>query len=80
MSLLADGLAGWAADGGELFKDVNAPSKAFGELVADTAGTPSLAADEVAALLRGLGPAARGAGPAPCWRGAVGRRRCPPVR
>jgi rhodanese-related sulfurtransferase len=56
VSLLADGLAGWAADGGELFKDVNAPSKAFGELVAETAGTPSLAADEVAALLRGAGP------------------------
>src|SRR3984957_10103794 len=52
VSLLADGLAGWTADGGELFEDVNAPSKAFGELVAETAGTPSLAADEVAALLR----------------------------
>jgi rhodanese-related sulfurtransferase len=55
VSLLAGGLAGWAADGGELFRDVNAPSKAFGELVAETAGTPSLAADEVAALLRGAG-------------------------
>ena len=44
VSLLADGLAGWAADGGELFADVNAPSKAFGELVAETAGTPSLPA------------------------------------
>ena len=52
VSLLAGGLAGWTADGGELFEDVNAPSKAFGELVAETAGTPSLAADEVAALLR----------------------------
>ena len=62
VSLLADGLAGWAADGGELFKDVNAPSKAFGELVADTAGTPSLAADEVAALLRGAGPGGPAAG------------------
>ena len=55
VSLLAGGLAGWAADGGELFEDVNAPSKAFGELVADTAGTPSLAAGELAALLRGAG-------------------------
>jgi rhodanese-related sulfurtransferase len=52
VSLLAGGLAGWTADGGELFEDVNAPSKAFGELVAETAGTPSLTADEVAALLR----------------------------
>src|ERR1700722_15310338 len=61
VSLLADGLAGGAADSGELFKDVNAPSKAFGELVAETAGTPSLAADEVAALLRGAGPGGSGA-------------------
>jgi rhodanese-related sulfurtransferase len=52
VSLLAGGLAGWTADEGELFEDVNAPSKAFGELVAETAGTPSLGADEVAALLR----------------------------
>src|ERR1700727_223460 len=56
VSLLAGGLAGWAADGGELFADVNAPSKAFGELVAETAGTPLLAADEVAALLGGTLP------------------------
>ena len=56
MSLLAGGLAGWTADGGELFEDVNAPSKAFGELVAEAAGTPSLPAGEVAALLRGTPP------------------------
>src|ERR1700733_2111893 len=61
VSLLAGGLAGWAADGGELFADVNAPSKAFGELVAETAGTPLLAADEVAALLgSGAGTTAPG--------------------
>ena len=40
VSLLDGGLAGWTASGGELFRDVNAPSKAFGELVAATAGTP----------------------------------------
>jgi rhodanese-related sulfurtransferase len=56
VSLLAGGLAGWTADGGELFEDVNAPSKAFGELVAETAGTPSLPAGEVAALLGGTAP------------------------
>ena len=33
VSLLDGGLAGWVAGGGELFRDVNAPSKAFGELV-----------------------------------------------
>src|SRR5271170_1852482 len=51
-SLLAGGLAGWTATGGELFADVNAPSKAFGELVAATAGTPDLAAPDLAAMLR----------------------------
>jgi rhodanese-related sulfurtransferase len=56
VSLVAGGLAGWTADGGELFEDVNAPSKAFGELVAETAATPSLPAAEVAALLRGTQP------------------------
>ena len=38
-SALEGGLADWAAAGGELFRDVNAPSKAFGELVAVRAGT-----------------------------------------
>jgi rhodanese-related sulfurtransferase len=60
VSLLAGGLDGWTADGGELFEDVNAPSKAFGELVAETAGTPSLAAGEVAALLRDAAKAGAG--------------------
>src|SRR3984957_14273914 len=75
VSLLADGLAGWAADSGELFKDVNAPSKAFGELVAETAGTPSLAADEVAALLRGAGAGGSGA----AGSGAAGSGAVAPV-
>ncbi|MEY2654839.1 MAG: hypothetical protein RLZZ524_1867 [Pseudomonadota bacterium] len=44
-------LAGWRDGGGELFRDVNVPSKAFGELVEHEAGTPSLPADEVKALL-----------------------------
>ena len=56
VSLLDGGLAGWTADGGELFEDVNAPSKAFGELVAETAGTPLLPATEVAALLADPSP------------------------
>jgi rhodanese-related sulfurtransferase len=50
-SVLAGGLAGWAAAGGELFRDVNAPSKAFGELVAVTAATPSVTAEELGHLL-----------------------------
>jgi rhodanese-related sulfurtransferase len=51
VSLLADGLAGWRDAGGELFRDVNVPSKAFGELVDAERHTPSLAAEEVRALI-----------------------------
>jgi rhodanese-related sulfurtransferase len=51
VSLLDGGLAGWVAGGGELFQDVNAPSKAFGELVEVTAGTPAVAAAELRALI-----------------------------
>jgi rhodanese-related sulfurtransferase len=49
--LLAGGLAGWVATGGETFQDVNAPSKAFGELVEAHKRTPSLAAPDVQALI-----------------------------
>jgi rhodanese-related sulfurtransferase len=58
--LLASGLQGWreqggpggdAGDAGELFRDVNVPSKAFGELVEHERHTPSLAAEAVKALL-----------------------------
>jgi rhodanese-related sulfurtransferase len=52
VSLLEDGLAGWAAAGGELFRDVNVPSKAFGELVEATCHTPSLSASEVHQLMQ----------------------------
>ena len=48
---LEGGLPGWAAAGGELFRDVNVPSKAFGELVEAQAHTPSLTAQQVQALL-----------------------------
>lgn len=49
--LLAGGLDGWRESGGELFIDVNAPSKAFGELVAATRHTPMLSPEEVKALI-----------------------------
>ena len=48
---LKNGIGGWQADGGEIFRDVNVPSKAFGELVEARRHTPSLSADEVKALL-----------------------------
>ena len=53
VSLLAGGVAGWQAAGGELFRDVNVPSKAFGELVEAKLHTPSLSAPEVRALIDG---------------------------
>ncbi|MFT7773775.1 rhodanese-like domain-containing protein [Roseateles sp.] len=51
VSLLDGGLAGWAEAGGELFRDVNVPSKAFGELLEHERDTPSLPAEDVKALL-----------------------------
>lgn len=51
--LLEGGLKGWRAAGGELFRDVNVPSKSFGELVEHERHTPSLSAPEVKALVDG---------------------------
>ena len=50
---LGGGLQAWQAAGFELFQDVNSYAKAFGELVESRRHTPSLAADEVAALIAG---------------------------
>ena len=49
--LLEGGLQGWQDTGGEVFRDVNVPSKSFGELVESKRHTPSLSAQEVKALL-----------------------------
>jgi rhodanese-related sulfurtransferase len=49
--LLAGGLQGWQDAGGEVFRDVNVPSKSFGELVESKRHTPSLSAQEVKALI-----------------------------
>ncbi|MDR7376390.1 rhodanese-related sulfurtransferase [Rhodoferax ferrireducens] len=51
VALLDGGLQGWRDAGGEIFKDVNVPSKAFGELVEAQRHTPSLSAEEVKALI-----------------------------
>jgi rhodanese-related sulfurtransferase len=48
---LEGGLDGWRAAGGEVFRDVNVPSKSFGELVEHERHTPSLSAEEVKALI-----------------------------
>ncbi|GMG90590.1 rhodanese-related sulfurtransferase [Cupriavidus metallidurans] len=53
VSLLDGGLTAWIAAGGEVFRDVNVPSKSFGELVEAKRHTPSLAAPEVQALIDG---------------------------
>ncbi|WP_459621737.1 rhodanese-related sulfurtransferase [Burkholderia sp. 3C] len=49
--LLEGGLDAWRAAGGELFIDVNVPSKSFGEYVESKRHTPSLSAQEVQALI-----------------------------
>ena len=50
---LDGGLQGWRSAGYELFQDVNSYAKAFGELVESRRHTPSLAAEEVDALIAG---------------------------
>jgi rhodanese-related sulfurtransferase len=52
VTLLEGGLKGWIAAGGEVFRDVNVPSKAFGEFVEAQRHTPSLSAQAVDALLQ----------------------------
>jgi rhodanese-related sulfurtransferase len=48
---LAGGLNAWKSAGFEIFRDVNSYAKAFGELVESRRHTPSLPAEEVAALI-----------------------------
>ncbi len=48
---LDGGLQAWQAAGYEVFQDVNSYAKAFGELVESRRHTPSLPAEEVAALI-----------------------------
>ncbi|MGB5756417.1 MAG: rhodanese-like domain-containing protein, partial [Acidimicrobiales bacterium] len=50
-SVLDGGTAAWAEMGGELYAGVNVPSKAFGEFVEHTYGTPRIPAAELKALL-----------------------------
>jgi len=51
VSVFSGGLKSWAQAGGELFIDVNVPSKSFGELVESKVHTPSLSAEEVKSLI-----------------------------
>lgn len=47
VSILAGGVPAWIAAGFEVFKGVNVPCKAFGELVEHDMGTPSISAEEL---------------------------------
>ena len=51
VAVFKGGIEGWKAAGGELFIDVNVPSKAFGELLESICHTPSMSAEEVKALI-----------------------------
>jgi len=51
LSVLDGGVTGWSHAGYELFSDVNAPSKAFGELVASRLGVPFIAPDRLQKLV-----------------------------
>jgi rhodanese-related sulfurtransferase len=52
VACLDGGVSAWERAGFELFSGVHVPSKAFGEFVEHTSGTPSVSADELAALMR----------------------------
>ena len=51
VSVFKGGVTAWKAAGGEVFKDVNVPSKSFGEFVESKRHTPSLSAQEVKQLI-----------------------------
>ncbi|MFM2029149.1 MAG: hypothetical protein RL517_340 [Pseudomonadota bacterium] len=51
VSVFQGGVKAWKAAGGEVFKDVNVPSKSFGEFVESKRHTPSLSAQEVKQLI-----------------------------
>ena len=48
---LKGGIDAWTAAGGELFIDVNVPSKSFGELLEATCDTPSMSAEDVKKMM-----------------------------
>lgn len=52
LSILDGGIAAWERAGFELFSGVNVPSKAFGEHVEHACRTPSISAEELAAMMR----------------------------
>jgi rhodanese-related sulfurtransferase len=55
VSVLSGGCAAWQAAGGELFRGVNVPSKAFGEFIEHEYETPRIPPQELKRLLDGNG-------------------------
>lgn len=51
VAVFKEGLSAWKAAGGEVFIDVNVPSKAFGELMESVCHTPSFSAAQVKAMI-----------------------------
>ncbi len=51
VAILSGGVDSWQAAGYEIFKGVNVPCKAFGEVVEHAAHTPSISADELNAMI-----------------------------
>lgn len=51
VSIFDGGIEAWTAVGGELFIDVNVPSKSFGELLEATCDTPSMPAEDVKKMM-----------------------------
>ncbi len=51
ISILAGGVPGWEAAGNVVFRGVNVPSKAFGELVEIESDTPNVSAEELKAMM-----------------------------
>jgi len=52
VAILDGGCAAWQKAGFELFSGVNVPSKAFGEFIAHSSHTPSIAPEELARLMQ----------------------------
>ena len=51
VSVFEGGINAWVAAGGELFIDVNVPSKSFGELLESICDTPSMTAEDVKKMI-----------------------------
>ncbi len=56
LAILDGGLEAWQAAGYEVFSGINVPSKAFGEIVEQTCGTPHISASDLKSLIEGARP------------------------